>query len=299
MAPGDETALEKSSVGHQTPVGARTVMLVGAAMVGLFGAMALWSVSGTPVPHVPTTGTVEAPAPDDSEMEGFAPAGEVSRSGDPQTPLEAGKLVLGRKIASLLAQRFEHRRSDGTTGFATMRSALAPGKSVTILNVWATYCEPCKREFPGFRALQPGWGGNVRFLPVQLGEGDATELRSVMPVAPSQLVDYIPGGAVQKEIAKLGLLPSTASIPVTVLIDCREEVRWVQQGEVEDMQAFDGAVKTLVAELRTPKCAGQSDGPTSRPAPARAVDACKNRCKPGQTCTRRFDGTYHCLDDLE
>ncbi len=210
-------------------------------------------------------------------------------------PIVQGRLLQKtRYLPGLLTRQFKRFRPDGKPLFTSLRTIL-PVRGVTVINVWASYCEPCKREFPGFSELQRDWGDSVRFVPIQLDDGEAP---AIMPEAPDHLVDYTPGGAVQAELAKLGELPVNAPIPITLLLDCRQELRWVQQGEVKDMQAFDRAVQTLREELRTPRCAVKAE-PVMPPPPVPA-DACKRlKCKANQTCERRkFDGTYHCLDDL-
>lgn len=48
----------------------------------------------------------------------------------------------------------------------------------------------------------------------------------------------------------LGDLPANAPIPSALLLDCRQELRWVQ-GEATEMQAFNHAAKVLRVELRS------------------------------------------------
>lgn len=277
----------------------RKVMLVGAGLVAVFGGLVVWSLLGDAVD------TPAGPGPAVEAETKPGDPGEAGPSGDAATrpvpnsePIEQGRrLERSREITSLLAHPFQRIRPDGSAVFTALRNVL-PARGVSVINVWATYCEPCKREFPGFRELQKGWGNNVRFVPIQLGEGDADGLQAVMPEAPDLLVDYMPGGAAKAELEKVGELPRNAPIPITMLLDCRQELRWVQHGEVTDMPAFDREVQTLREELRTPRCAvkPQAVVPSTPPVPA---NACRNKCKANQICTlRTLDGIYQCLDDL-
>lgn len=296
MAPGDEQQDRDPRVEGST-LDPRKITLVGAGLVAVFGGLALWSSLG----HEADLASVPGPAAGPEVKPNDPGVADLSGAvGDraPSPPIELGRLLdKPRDISDLLMQRFQRTRPEGSTTFTALRSVL-PVRGVTVINVWATYCEPCKREFPGFRELQKGWGNNVRFVPIQLGEDKAQEIQAIMPEAPDNLVDYMPGGAVQIELEKVGELPRNAPIPITMLLDCRQELRWVQQGEVTDMQAFDRAVQTLREELRTPRCAVKTQAVVS-PTPPAPANACKNKCKVNQTCTQRpSDGTYQCLDDL-
>jgi thiol-disulfide isomerase/thioredoxin len=278
MMPVAEDEYQDTSVEGST-LDSRKVMLVGAVLVTLFGGLAVWSLL--------TGDSVDVEGPDSSAAVEDSPAndtnpttssgGSAMDGADPDPahlPLVSGRLLdVPRKIPALLGQRFQHWRSDGTATFNTLRGVLSANRGVAVINVWATWCEPCKNEFPGFRELQKGWGDNVYFVPIQLGKDDPGSLRDTMPAASDQLVDYIPGGVVSTELAKLGELPPSASIPITMLLDCKMELRWVQQGEVKDMQALDGAVQTLREELRTAKVRGP-------PAVAAAADERRPRGSP-------------------
>lgn len=278
----------------------RKVILSGAGLVAVFGGLALWSLLGDVVEMPRGSSTmieIGAKANDPDKAASTADAAPAAPP-EPQ-PIEQGRLLENsREVPGLLVHLFQRIRPEGSATFTALRNVL-PVRGVTVINVWATYCEPCKREFPGFRELQKGWGDNVRFVPIQLGDGEARELQAIMPEAPDMLVDYMPGGAVQAELEKVGELPRNAPIPITMLLDCRQELRWVKQGEVTDMKDFDRAVQALSEELRTPRCAVKTPAVVSPTQPVPA-NACKNKCKANQTCTLRpSDGTYQCLDDLE
>jgi thiol-disulfide isomerase/thioredoxin len=49
---------------------------------------------------------------------------------------------------------------------------IAPGEPVTLLNVWATWCGPCEKEFPEIEALQKEFGPRgLRIIAVSVDEG--------------------------------------------------------------------------------------------------------------------------------
>ena len=237
----------------------RAVAIGGAVIVAACAALSVWALVGPEPPAAPLLAA--APRARKSSTPAPAPAvaaPETKATAPAPAPADTypkGQLTTPREVQPLLAQRFQFTRKDGTPGFAQLRSALGSERAVTVLNVWAPYCEPCKREFPSFRRLQAGWGDDVRFMPIQLGEGQPGALAAVMPEAPHHLIDFVPGGAVQQTLAELGLLPDRAPIPITLVLDCRHQLRWLQAEEVTDMAAFDRVIGELRRELDTPACA--------------------------------------------
>jgi cytochrome c biogenesis protein CcmG, thiol:disulfide interchange protein DsbE len=50
---------------------------------------------------------------------------------------------------------------------------IAPGEPITLLNVWATWCGPCDKEFPEIEALQKEFGPRgLRIVAVSVDEGE-------------------------------------------------------------------------------------------------------------------------------
>lgn len=311
------------SSGHApSGISSRAVALGGGALLALFAGLALWALQDPgPDPDPPEQPNptkrpqpLEQPAPPPVEA---AVDKQPSAPKTAPAPPGAGPREIRppRELTRLLAQRFQFTRQDGAPAFAHLRSALGHERAVTVLNVWAPYCEPCKREFPAFRALQAGWGSDVRFMPIQLGEGDPGPLADIMPAAPHHLIDFVPGGAVQGTLAELGILPSNAPIPITLVLDCRHQLRWLSAQEITDVEAFDRVITELRRELDTPAC-------RPAPAPTQPVAHCGNGkceplghnedclscpadcgCKPGQLCatqTGARDKAGHvCMDELQ
>ena len=55
---------------------------------------------------------------------------------------------------------------------------IAPGEPVTLLNVWATWCGPCEKEFPEIEALQREYGPRgLRIVAVSVDEGQDEPVR--------------------------------------------------------------------------------------------------------------------------
>jgi thiol-disulfide isomerase/thioredoxin len=81
-----------------------------------------------------------------------------------------------------------------------------------VVNLWATWCAPCRRELPDFQAVADRTAGEVNFLGVNIGDEatDAAAFLSELGITFPQALD------VDGELtAALG----TASLPVTIVLD--------------------------------------------------------------------------------
>src|SRR5512147_3271193 len=50
---------------------------------------------------------------------------------------------------------------------------IAAGEPMTLVHVWATWCGPCRQEFPELEAIQREFGpGGLRIVAVSVDDGD-------------------------------------------------------------------------------------------------------------------------------
>lgn len=80
-----------------------------------------------------------------------------------------------------------------------------------VVNLWATWCAPCRREIPDFEAVHREVGDEVRFVGINIGDdaGDAAAFLDDVGATYDQLRD--PGGYV---VTGLG----TSTMPVTIVL---------------------------------------------------------------------------------
>jgi len=134
-----------------------------------------------------------------------------------------------------------------------------PSRTIHIVNLWATWCDPCLAELPEFKSMftrHREWD-NVRFVPIQIKD-HTDPLRSyhdyagVMPPAPLRLADRTMSDALASTLAagdNGGLY--RGNLPVTLVLDCNRRVRWAkfeQLGEA-DFAALEPLIDQLRAEL--------------------------------------------------
>ena len=54
--------------------------------------------------------------------------------------------------------------------FAGLQKALTPSKKPLLVNFWATWCDPCREEFPDLVKLHADYGGRIDFITISLDE---------------------------------------------------------------------------------------------------------------------------------
>jgi thiol-disulfide isomerase/thioredoxin len=221
-------------------------------------------------------------APDDEVHRGVLPPvrrserPETSTTAAPSPPLDPPlvapeappqpRLTEAREVPDLLALTFLERDV-----LVRLRSTLEP-RTVTVINVWATWCLPCRREFAELRKLLSGWK-DVRFIPIQLGDDPPDELVKEMPDAAHRLVDLVSGGNIQRTLRSLGLAGDDKRIPITLVLDCQYRLHALHLAELRDFDEFARAIEALRAELRTSTCALAPPNPAGSPRGGAAVAA--------------------------
>lgn len=98
-----------------------------------------------------------------------------------------------------------------------------------VVNIWASWCGPCRAEFPYFQKLSANMGKRVAFLGVNSQDDDASAetFLSTHPVPYPSYIDQ------DKEIAtELG---ANFGLPATAFFDADGELTYVKHGEFRDL----------------------------------------------------------------
>lgn len=107
-----------------------------------------------------------------------------------------------------------------------------------VVNLWATWCVPCRTEMPEFEAVHRERGDEVRFVGVNIGDDadQATAFLEEVGVTFDQFLD--PDGSVQTGL-------SATQLPVTVVIDAEGAITTKVVGRM-DQSALEAAIDEAV-----------------------------------------------------
>ncbi len=100
---------------------------------------------------------------------------------------------------------------------------------VVVLNLWATWCDPCIKEMPTLAKLQAAYPGRVQVVALSQDRVDATDKAKAFIAAHPPLAFYQDAGfKVAPEIT-----PMVQGFPTTVLFDRSGVERAVLMGEAD------------------------------------------------------------------
>lgn len=118
--------------------------------------------------------------------------------------------------------------------------------NVVFLNVWATWCGPCRFETPELQALSNQYAGSgLKVIGVSVDEGDTAPVKTF--VAEQKITYPI---AVDPE-GRIANLVQTTVLPTSLLIDRTGKIVWRQIGAIMPNDAkLKAAVEKAVAEKR-------------------------------------------------
>jgi thiol-disulfide isomerase/thioredoxin len=116
--------------------------------------------------------------------------------------------------------------------------------NVIFLNVWATWCGPCRFETPELQALQTQYAGKgLKVIGVSVDEGETAAVKTF--VAEQKITYPI---AVDPE-GRIANLLQTTVLPTSLLLDRKGKIVWRQIGAIMPNDAkLKAAVEKSVSE---------------------------------------------------
>jgi thiol-disulfide isomerase/thioredoxin len=106
-----------------------------------------------------------------------------------------------------------------------------------VVNKWASWCNPCRAEFPAFQQVATDRGDEIAFLGIN--SGDSTQpARRFLGQFPVPFPSYLdPDEAIARKIK------APANYPVTVFMDARGKTAFIHQGQYKTLADFEADIE--------------------------------------------------------
>jgi cytochrome c biogenesis protein CcmG/thiol:disulfide interchange protein DsbE len=124
----------------------------------------------------------------------------------------------------------------------TLQDVIKPGK-VTVINFWATWCSPCKKELDIISENYEAWKKNYNCDLFAISIDDRRTLGKVKPMVTEKGWTYDVYSDVNQDLLKA---LSGQSVPFTVVIDKKGNIAHIHNGYVPgDEVELEAKVKEL------------------------------------------------------
>lgn len=115
-------------------------------------------------------------------------------------------------------------------------------KDVVLLNFWATWCGPCKKEFPAIQEAYEQYSDKVEILALSVDDTDTDEILK------NYVAEIGMTFPVARDTAGVGDCFSVSSIPVSVVIDRFGVICAAEPGSQPDSKIFTNLFEMYTAE---------------------------------------------------
>ncbi|MGA9876470.1 MAG: TlpA disulfide reductase family protein [Solirubrobacteraceae bacterium] len=140
------------------------------------------------------------------------------------TPAQVSELLAGSPAPLAMLHAQANKLLGGGAGALHARLAALKGYPV-VINKWASWCEPCRAEYPAFQRVSAEYGRRVAFLGIDSGDSnraDPTAFQAKFPVSYPSYYDH--GGELGEQVT------DSSSSPATVFIG-RDGRQFIWQGQ--------------------------------------------------------------------
>ncbi|CAN5269946.1 hypothetical protein BH10ACI1_BH10ACI1_01280 [soil metagenome] len=116
-----------------------------------------------------------------------------------------------------------------------LKELLKPNGKPLLVNFWATWCEPCREEFPDLVKINADYKGKIDFITISLD--DLEELNSGVPKFLAEMKAEMPAYLLKStnEDAAIAAVAKDwqGGLPFTMLINDKGEIGYFRQGKIK------------------------------------------------------------------
>ena len=132
---------------------------------------------------------------------------------------------------------------------AALKRLVRPAGKPLLINFWATWCDPCREEYPDLVKIDEDYRGKIDFITVSLDE--VTDKDTAVPKFLIDMKADMPSYLLvtTNEEAAMGVVSKnwTGGLPFTILFDSKGGVLYSRQGKVKVDALRAALVKSTTA----------------------------------------------------
>ena len=118
---------------------------------------------------------------------------------------------------------------------AGLTKVLKPNGKPLLVNFWATWCDPCREEFPELVKIDADYRGKIDFITVTLDEPE--DIKGAVPKFLNEMKAQMPAYLLvaKDESATITSVAKdwTGGLPFTILYNDKGELAYFRQGKVK------------------------------------------------------------------
>ncbi|HVF30008.1 MAG TPA: TlpA disulfide reductase family protein [Pyrinomonadaceae bacterium] len=134
-----------------------------------------------------------------------------------------------------------------------LRKALTTSGRPLLVNFWATWCEPCREEFPDLVKLDAEYKGKIDFITISLD--DMTEISTSVPKFLTEMKAEMPAYLLKpgEDDAAIAIISKNfaGALPFTILYDKTGKESYFRQGKV-DLVTVRAEIDKLLVLVASP-----------------------------------------------
>ena len=115
-----------------------------------------------------------------------------------------------------------------------LKKLLVPNGKPLLINFWATWCDPCREEFPELVKINADYKGKIDFITISLD--DLADINTGVPKFLTEMHAEMPAyllKATDDEAAMRSVSSNwSGGLPFTVLFDEKGSMRYFRQGKI-------------------------------------------------------------------
>lgn len=134
-----------------------------------------------------------------------------------------------------------------------LKTLVKPNNKPLLINFWATWCDPCREEFPDLVKIDGEYRGKIDFIAISLD--DLAEINRDVPKFLSGMKAEMPAYLLKTpdENAAIGAVSTEwkGGLPFTILFDEKGGVSYFRQGKI-NVETVRSKINGLIAPTSDP-----------------------------------------------